>query len=103
MENTTEFVKSELPNGITIQIQAKVLGGDEYVAFDILPFQSVADAIEGIAESVVASLEKVKPRYASVEFGIEVGIESGKLTALIVQGTGTANLKITLGWGEQPS
>ena len=32
--------------------------------------------------------------------GVQVGIESGKLTALLVKGTGNANLKITLEWGE---
>jgi Trypsin-co-occurring domain 1 len=31
-----------------------------------------------------------------VEFGIDVGIESGKLTALICKGSGNASLKITL-------
>lgn len=100
MEDNTEIVKAELTDGTTIHIQATVLGGQERVAFDILPFKEVTDAIEGIAKAVVATLDKVSPRRASVEFGIEVGIESGKLTALIVKGSGTANLKITLEWGD---
>ena len=49
---------------------------------------------------MLTTLQKVKPRAASVEFGLEIGIESGQLTALLVKGTGTANLKITLEWGE---
>jgi hypothetical protein len=31
--------------------------------------------------------------------GLEVGLESGNLTALLVKGTGTANLKLILEWG----
>jgi len=72
--------------------------GEEDVAF--LPdFQSVTDAIEGIATAIRNSLEKVKPEKATIEFGVEFGVESGKLTALIVKGSGKANLKISLQWG----
>src|SRR5689334_2920788 len=72
--------------------------GEAEVAF--LPeFQSVTDAIEGIATAIRNSLEKAKPEKATIEFGVEFGIESGKLTALIVKGSGKANLKISLQWG----
>jgi hypothetical protein len=43
-------------------------------------------------------LAKVKPKKASVEFSLKVGVESGKLTSLLVKGTGEGNLKITLEW-----
>ena len=32
--------------------------------------------------------------------GIEVAVESGQLTALIVKGSGKANLEITMEWGK---
>lgn len=100
----TENVKTKLANGTIIQIEATSLGGSAKVANIGLPsFSTVTDAIEGIAESVVSTLQKVKPRAASVEFGLEIGLESGQLTALLVKGTGTANLKITLEWGEPGS
>ena len=44
------------------------------------------------------SFDRVKPKKASVEFGVEVGIESGALSALICKGTGTANLRVVLEW-----
>jgi hypothetical protein len=44
------------------------------------------------------SYSTVQPSKATVEFGIELGIEPGKLTALLVQGTSKANLKINLEW-----
>ncbi|HEX7736090.1 MAG TPA: CU044_2847 family protein [Ktedonobacteraceae bacterium] len=102
MENEnsrTRVIKAELADGTTIDIQSSV-SGEEDVALTIFPFRDVTDKIEGIAEAVMATLKKVKPQSASVEFGIEMAVESGQLTALLVKGTGTANLKITLQWGD---
>jgi hypothetical protein len=101
METRTEIIKAELANGAIVHIQATALGGEEEVAFTLPSFKEVTDAIEGIAESVVTALQKVKkPKKANVEFGLEVALESGQLTALLVKGSGTANLKIMLEWGE---
>jgi hypothetical protein len=108
----TEIVKTKLPNGTIIRVQATLLeseigpsGARAKVANPLSPatFDNVTGAIEGIAETVVSTLQKVKPRSASVEFGLEIAVESGGLTALLVKGTGTANLKITLEWGEAGS
>lgn len=100
MESRTEIVKTTLPNGTVLHIQATPLGGEEEVAFTLPSFEGVTDAIEGIAEAVVSTLQKVKPQKASVEFGLEIALEAGHLTALLVKGTGTSNLKVTLEWGE---
>lgn len=100
-EAKSENIKAKLDNGMIIHIQATPLGGAEKVASHGLPsFKQVTDSIEGIADAMVTTLQKVKPTSASVEFGLEIGIEAGQLTALLVKGTGTANLKITLSWGE---
>ncbi len=100
MATTNEIVKAKLPNGAYIHIETTLLDGEEDVSFTLPAFKEVTEVIEGIAESVVTSLEKVKPQKASVEFGLEVALESGKLSALLVKGSGTANLKITLEWGK---
>ena len=98
--NRTEVIKALLDDGTSISIQATSLGGEERVAFGVPPFKEVTDTVEGLARAIVTTLKKVKPRSASVEFGVQIGVESGKLTALLVKGTGNANLKITLEWGE---
>src|ERR1700730_6363349 len=103
METRTEIIKAELTNGTIIHIQATTLGGEEEVAFTLPSFKEITHAIEGIAESVVTSLQKIKPKKATVEFGLEIALESGQLTALLVKGTGTSNLKITLEWEEASS
>jgi hypothetical protein len=54
--------------------------------------------IEAIASELGGLLKRVGPSKASIEFSIEVGLESGKLTALLVKGSGKANFKIALSW-----
>ncbi len=102
MEQRTEIVTVQLEDGTIVKVRASSLGGEEDVAdFDkLLSFKDVTNTIESIAGAVVATLKKVQPDKASVEFGVEVAIESGQLTALLVQGTATSNLKITLEWGK---
>lgn len=103
METRTEVIKAELANGTIVYIQVTALGGEEEVGFTLPSFKEVTNAIEGIAESLVMTWKKVKPKKASVEFGLEVGLESGQLTALLVKGTGTTNFKITLEWSNESS
>lgn len=99
MPTRQELIPVRLANGVQIRVAATLLGGNEGVAIKPLSFDEIADTIEGIAGSLNAALQKVKPKKASVEFGLEVAVESGALTALLVKGTGTATLKITLEWG----
>lgn len=102
----TDFVSVplRLPNNTLIQVEPSVLRpqADKDVAFksveDTLHIDSIQGAIEGIGQMVIGSLRTLAPSRATAEFGIEVGLESGQLTALWVKGTGKANLKITLEW-----
>ncbi|HEY4387042.1 MAG TPA: CU044_2847 family protein [Ktedonobacteraceae bacterium] len=102
---TTEFTKAPtvripLENGSVIYIETEHASGEEKVGiFHTTSFKEVTGAIEGIADALVATFKKVKPSGASVEFGVDVGIESGHLTTLLVKGTANATLKITLTWG----
>ena len=100
MEEKTEIINTQLANGAVLRVQATMLGREEDVAFTLPSFQGVTDAIEGIAATVVTTLQQVRPRKACVEFGLSLALESGQLTALLVKGTGTSNLTITLEWGE---
>ncbi|MGY4155518.1 hypothetical protein ACVINW_001360 [Bradyrhizobium sp. USDA 4461] len=63
-------------------------------------FSDVLDGIEAITGELGSLLKRVAPSKASIEFSIEVGIESGKLTALLVKGTGKANFKIAMSWDD---
>ncbi len=98
MEPTTRTVPVTLPNGQLVQVEVTVPETLEAVAFQAKSFDGVIGAIEGIAMAVQQALAKVKPKKATVELGLEVGVEAGQLTALLVKGTGKANLKVSLTW-----
>jgi hypothetical protein len=96
-ESGTRIVPVVLEGGARLQIEVRAIGGGrEEVGVINAAFVDLTDSIEAIASALGESLERIKPKRAEVEFGIEVGIESGKLTALLCKGTSKANLKITL-------
>lgn len=99
---SSENVKVVLGNGAVIRVESIDLGGRKKVgALDVVPFKEVTDAVEGIAGALIESIKKVRPKKTTVEFGLEVGVESGNLTALLCKGTGKANLKIILEWEDR--
>lgn len=99
MELQTKIISVELSDGTSVKVEATQIG-DRKINFQTRPFEEVTAAIESLTKEIAEALHKVKPDRASVKFGIEIGIESGKLTALLVKGTSTANLEITLEWGK---
>jgi hypothetical protein len=100
MEDRTHIVPVTLADGTVVHVSATPLGGDEDVADlgKVLSFNEVTKTIEGIARELNSCWEHVRPDKASVEFGLEVAVESGNLTALIVKGAAKGNLKIALEW-----
>ncbi len=101
MDRRTEVIPVEFANNVIVHVESTVLGGEENVAFKVASFKDVTDTIEAIAISVVQSLQRIKPHKAAIEFGLEIAVESGQLTALLVKGSGKANLKVTLEWSGQ--
>lgn len=104
-EDTTriEAIPIALPNNAKIYVRAAVAGGrEQVVAPSAYSFGNVALAIEGVAQSITGVWERVKPAKATIEFGVQIGVESGQLTTLFVKGTGSADLKVTMEWSLQP-
>jgi hypothetical protein len=62
------------------------------------PLSDVGLSIGAIADAVTGAITRVAPDEAEVEFGVDVGVESGQLTSLLVKGTGNATLKVRLLW-----
>jgi hypothetical protein len=97
--NPNALVKVDLGDGRVVAVEAHNVSPEKPVGIaDVLPFEGLSKSIEAIAERMTAALERSRPDRATVEFGVDVGVEAGALTALIVKGTGTATLKVTLEW-----
>src|SRR3954447_10963545 len=69
---------------------------------DRFDLTDVTDMLDGVAQSLRAAAESAKPSKMTVELGIELAVKSGKLTGIIVEGSGTASLKVTLEWQRGP-
>jgi len=100
MEPQSQVIPILLANGSVINAEVTDLGGEQDIAATIPSFTGITETIEEISRSLVESIKKVKPKKVTIEFGLELATESGKLTALLVKGTGKASLKISLEWSE---
>ena len=78
-------------------------GHEDVAAFNMKPVLDISDAIEGIVQAIAAPIQKVKLKRATIKFGLELAMESGQLAAIIVKGSGKANLEITLEWESSSS
>ncbi|USR90632.1 hypothetical protein NEA10_17645 [Phormidium yuhuli AB48] len=97
MANSTKIVPVNLEDGSTVYVEATLIG-EQPISFKKHPFKDVTNAIKMISSELTETLETIKPQKASVKFGLEIGIQSGKITTLIVQGSSKANVEITLHW-----
>jgi hypothetical protein len=99
MAHKSQVLPVKIDDQHIILAEVQLPGSEEDVAATVLNFGAAADAVEGIARHLSAVFESVKPDKASVEFGIQLSVKAGKLTALLVSGEGNASLKIGLHWG----
>jgi hypothetical protein len=97
--NPNALVKVDLGDDRVVAVQAYNVSPERPVGIgDVLSFDGLSKSIEAIAERMTAAFDRVRPDRAAVEFGVDIGVESGALTALVVKGTGTATIKVTLEW-----
>lgn len=95
-----EVIPVELANGTIIKFETsqKATGPQDVSSLKALPLNGITGAIQEIISDLKETIDKVKPNKASVKFGVEVAVDSGNLTALIVKSAGKGNLEITLEW-----
>jgi len=110
MDKKTVILPVQLSNGKVIHVQATDLSAEravsskgigttiEDISAHIHSFDGITSVIENISTGITESLKKAKPTRATVEFGLEVAVESGNITSLLVNGSGKATLQITLEW-----
>lgn len=103
MENPTEIIAVELSDKTVVNIEVTPIG-EQRVSACQQSFEEVKNTIKSIAIDIAETMRNVQkeinPDKISVKLGLEVAIESGQLTALIVKGASKANLEITMEWGK---
>ncbi len=62
-------------------------------------FAQVAAVIERIGSDLLSGIRKIKPTKATVEFGVDVALQTPKLlAAVLVNGEAKADIRVTLEW-----
>ena len=95
------IVEVKLDNGATALISARQIGGGGATKVAAVPefdLDAVAGVLEGISTKLQSAVARAAPSKLSVELGLELVVKAGKLTALVVEGEGTASLKVALEW-----
>ncbi len=110
MTTHTEIRPLRLGEGNAIFVQVTVLdevkksgAGEGKVSAlkENFSFENITNSIEKMSIALAQTVAKVKPDKASIEFGLELATKEGQLTALLVQGSATANLTIKLEWDKK--
>src|SRR5690349_3468659 len=103
MSTHTEVKPLHLGEGDSIFVQVTVLDegrklddGESKVSASKgdFSFERVTHSIEKMSAALAKTVVKVQPNKASIEFGLELATKEGQLTALLVQGSATANLTV---------
>jgi hypothetical protein len=97
----TQWQSVTLPGGEDRKVYIEVVSRgvkEEVGLLESIPFDQIKDILSEIAVGIGDTLDKIKPKKASVELGISFGLETGKLVALIARGTTDVNLKLKLEW-----
>jgi hypothetical protein len=101
METRTEVLPVHLDEQNTMLVQVTMLDAGERKVSALkggFSFENVINSVEKISVALAKTVAKVRPTKAAIEFGIELASKEGQLTALLVQGSATANLTIKLEW-----
>jgi hypothetical protein len=86
-------------DGVRFYAQVASAGGAQPVGLnDVVSFEGVRETVTAIASQLSRAWEAVKPQEASVEFDLALTVKAGKLTGLLVDGSGSAALKVKLVW-----
>ena len=94
-----DAVSVQLPNGGTLEVEVVGnAGAQDIAASGHLDFDQVRDGLAGLAQVVKEAMVKAVPDKATVEFGMEMTVKEGRLTALLVSGGASASLKVTMEW-----
>ena len=100
MANNNEIIPVQLDDGTIVKLEVVRLSSEEDVAFELVKFDDITKLVKKMVDGVVNPLRQISPQKIQVELGISIGIESGQLTALLTQGSGSANFKIALEWSD---
>lgn len=92
------LVEVQLEDGTTFYVKVLESSGESEVSLRKASFEEAMKAIEGIGKRLNQAWGAIRPGKASVELGIDFTWQASKVMAVVVDGSATASMKITLEW-----
>lgn len=101
----SEAVEVVLPNGARMYVEAREVdgGGATKTAAGEYDINTVVEALKGMSDAIGDAFASAAPTKTTVKVGIELSVNAGKLTALLVGGGAKAALDVTLEWERKES
>ncbi|MFF4422253.1 CU044_2847 family protein [Streptomyces sp. NPDC001549] len=104
MSDSTKTIAATTSEGTAllvevVDIDGELGGGEELAGSRIPDLKDVMRQVTDLSTDFRKALESAKPKKASLEFGLKIALKSGAMTALLVDATGEAAVKVTLEWG----
>lgn len=98
MNKDKNLVDLKLVDGSVIKMEYSKANLQPFNAQHIVNFQEVFKTIESFAFELKEVVRRTQAKKTTVEFGVELFADDDKLSALVVKGTDTANIKFTFEW-----
>jgi Trypsin-co-occurring domain 1 len=96
------FLNATLPNGTAVKIEVINTGSAQDVALlQAVNMSGVESTIAGFAEIARKASAKASPDSMEFEFGLNLGLESGKLISILAHARSEASLTVRLSWYRQ--
>lgn len=98
----TKNVQIKMSDDSLIYIEVTKIGDQPVSSNKDVKLKDVTDQIakigKDLAQSIKSISEDLKPDEVGLEVGLDVAVESGRLTSVLVKGTSKANFKISMKW-----
>jgi Trypsin-co-occurring domain 1 len=95
------IVEAQVTPDIVISVEAVANAVADSARPGAFDFNSVATEIGGLAGAIARPIAELRPTRATVEFGCSLWAQAGQLTALLINGSADASIKVTLEWENQ--
>ena len=101
----TKPITVKLDDNTTIQFETAVQGGEQNISDKkmVMEYEKFSLSVEKIASQTIEPLKRLKAKKVTLKMGLALGLESGGLTAMIVKGSGKANMEVTIEWENDKS
>ena len=96
----TKPITVKLDDKTIIQFETTLQRGEKDISDEkiIMEYEKFSMSIEKIASKTLEPLKKLNAKKVTLKMGLSLGLESGAITAMLVKGTGNANMEVTIEW-----